>query len=292
MADVATDKHFLDTSVARSMLLGSQPYKRYFKDQFGENRLYISRYVKMEFKRSYLSPIIDFYFVLDMPSIESIGDAFGIWSNRFKKSELKAVLQLVGQLINSRELDLSNPNDKRKALRAIGFYVKRLEIKLKIRFKNISTNDTRCARAMPSLISARQNIELTESLGRFRERVNDVEACRNQCTVDHFLLDRHKSQVKRYIKEASELASPKSKRNRGFIRIAENLEKIHQRGSEACSCYMCEAIGDAVIALEAPRDMRLEHTDQAFDHLCRIVGQPPYKHPSELSISKTLEVKK
>ena len=45
-------------------------------------------------------------------------------------------------------------------------------------------------------------------------------------------------------------------------------------------------IGDAIIALDAPRDMQLEHTDHSFDHLCPPIGQPHRKHPSEQHIVK------
>ena len=50
-------------------------------------------------------------------------------------------------------------------------------------------------------------------------------------------------------------------------------------GERACDCKRCEKIGDAIIALDAPRDLRLEHTDSSFDYLCPSIKQPHYKHP-------------
>ena len=48
-----------------------------------ENRpLYISNYVQMEMKRSYLMNIISFYFILRLDTINNIGDALALWSNR------------------------------------------------------------------------------------------------------------------------------------------------------------------------------------------------------------------
>lgn len=38
-------QHFLDTSVARSLLLGTQAYKQYLHSQFDERPLHISNYV-------------------------------------------------------------------------------------------------------------------------------------------------------------------------------------------------------------------------------------------------------
>jgi hypothetical protein len=40
-----------------------------------------------------------------------------------------------------------------------------------------------------------------------------------------------------------------------------NLKKILTIGEKACDCKRCEKIGDAVIALSAPRNLQLEHTD-------------------------------
>ncbi len=88
MKDKSVSEHFLDTSVARSLLLGTQAYKQYFNSQFGDQPLYISNYVQMEMRRSYLINLISFYFVLRLDTINNIGDALALWSNRFKTSEL------------------------------------------------------------------------------------------------------------------------------------------------------------------------------------------------------------
>ncbi|MBR8838604.1 MAG: hypothetical protein DSM106950_32540 [Stigonema ocellatum SAG 48.90 = DSM 106950] len=94
MEDKSAQEHFLDTSVARSKLLATQTYKQYFELQFADQPLYISNYVQMEIRRSYLINLISFYFVLRLETINSISDAIALWSNRFKTSSLKAILQL------------------------------------------------------------------------------------------------------------------------------------------------------------------------------------------------------
>ncbi|MDZ7966366.1 MAG: hypothetical protein RM368_15540 [Nostoc sp. DedSLP03] len=45
-----------------------------------------------------------------------------------------------------------------------------------------------------------------------------------------------------------------------------------------------DAPDDVVIALNAPQNMQLEHTDNSFDYLCPSINQPHYKHPSENQI--------
>lgn len=114
------EKHFLDTSVARPILVGTRQYKAYFADEFGDNLCYINKYVQMEFKRSYLSNAIAFYFILHLDTVPTIGDALRLWSNRFKGSELKAILQLAGDLFDSHRFELENHRDKQKALAALG----------------------------------------------------------------------------------------------------------------------------------------------------------------------------
>ena len=88
-------RHFIDSSVARPMLFGTHAYRRYFASHLRDNPRYISAYVQMELKRSYLRHVVDFYFTLHLPTLQTINDAISFWSNKFRTSELKAVLQLV-----------------------------------------------------------------------------------------------------------------------------------------------------------------------------------------------------
>jgi len=65
--------------------------------------------------------------------------------------------------------------------------------------------------------------------------------------------------------------------------LAEGLKRFTDEFGdvETCRSQCKEKIGDAVIALNAPRQMRLEHTDNSFDYLCPPIEQPHHKHPSE-----------
>ena len=110
------DKHFLDSSVTQPMLFGSEVYREYFKKHFGDERLYISNYVQMEFLRSFVIPLLNFYFTLDLPNIRTISDALALWSNSFKTRELKAIIRLMSIIFRAHVLDFSDPKDKEKAL--------------------------------------------------------------------------------------------------------------------------------------------------------------------------------
>jgi len=272
-------KHFLDTSVARPMLLGSRPYKEYFDSYFGSDSLYISTYVKMEFRRSFLLNLINFFFVLDMPTTRAIDDAFALWSERFKTSELKAVIQLASPLFATQHLDPSNPRDKPTALLALGRLIKRFDFEM-AGFLDTGVNSPRCARAGISLDINLGN--LRTDLRRFVEEFTDVETCRSKCRIDTFLLKRHRGRVQDYARLGNAL--PNNSESKGFKRIAENLADVLQGGPEACSCKRCERIGDAVIALDTPRNLNLEHTDASFNQLCDAIGQPHQQHPSHIRV--------
>ncbi|MBW4628735.1 MAG: hypothetical protein KME49_25275 [Brasilonema octagenarum HA4186-MV1] len=280
MEDKPIQERFLDTSVTRSLLLSTQTYKQYFESQFANQQLYISNYIQMEIKRSYLINLISFYFVLRLETINNIGDAIALWSNRFKTSELKAILQLIPQLFSTHQLNFSSPQDKEKALSILAIYIKRFELILRRKFNNTNIDSTACTRALVPL-----NVDLKNPAGalkQFADEFGDVKTCRSQCQIDQFLLVQYRDEISRLVEQASQL--PKNSNTRGFINIANNLKEILAVGASACDCKRCEKIGDAVIALDAPRNMRLEHTDNSFDYLCPTINQPHYKHPSENQI--------
>jgi hypothetical protein len=274
--------HFLDTSVVRPMLLGTKAYQQYFENQFGDRPRYISSYVQMEIWRSYLRNIIEFYFTLRLPTIPTFSDALTLWSNKYQASKHKAVEQLVAQLLSKRSIDFSRSQDKEKALKVLETLIRQFVQSFQTQFVNIGQDSTHCARATVPLYIVVEN--LVEELKRFASAFDDVETCRRQCQIDQFLLDVHRSEIEAYVQQAAEL--PINSQSRGFIRIAEGLKEIQEQGATACSCRRCEQIGDAVIALDAPQQMFLEHTDQSFDYLCPPIQQPHCKHPSEIQILK------
>ena len=276
------EKHFLDTSVLRPLLAGTKAYKKYFEEQFKNGRQYTSPYVLMEFKRSYIRNILNFYLVLDMPSIETAGDAINFWSNRFRSSELKAVLQLVGNIIDTYRLNVQEPRHKQKIMQVIAQYAKRLEIKSRRLFADIGKNETHCHRAKIPLKYTNKS-DTTTVFKEFLEEFNDETTCRNKCRVDRFFMQRHKGTTESVIVYNEKLSNKNSKENIGFSKISSNIKEAKE-DNRKFSCRLCEAIGDAVIAMELPPGMRLEHTDHSFDHLCSVTGKPHKKHPSETSI--------
>jgi hypothetical protein len=272
--------HFLETTVARSMLLSSQAYQRYFSAQFDGEACYSSSYVQMEIKRSYVRNAIKFYFLLRLQTISTIGDALSIWSNHFQGSKHKAVEQLLAQLIMAHAFDSTRPQDKDIALQVIGHHILQFMTILQGQFLEWQQNSAQCFRAGVPFQVDENN--MAEGFKQFLDDFDDVKTCRSRCAIDHFILERHRLTVEAYVQQAAGL--PKNSTTRGFIKIAERLKETLNQGATSLSCKRCEQIGDVVIALDAPRHMSLEHTDHAFDYLCPAISQPHRKHPSEIQI--------
>jgi hypothetical protein len=174
-------------------------------------------------------------------------------------------------------LILAVPKIKKKLYLSDSIYIKRFELILRKKFNNTNIDSTACTRAEVPL-----NVDLKNpafGLKKFADEFGDVKNCRSKCQIDQVLLTQYRTEIEQLIEIASQL--PKNTNTRGFINIVNNLKEILATGATACDCKRCEKIGDAVIALDAPRKMQLEHTDNSFDYLCPPINQPHYKHSSE-----------
>jgi hypothetical protein len=264
-------------------MLGAKAYRDYFHDKLGGSSAFISIYIQMEMRRSFLRNVISFYSTLELPRISTIGDAVALWSDKFKSSESKAVLQLISALLgDTNALDSSSSADKNKALTVLGQFIVRFEAKLRTTFTDASKDTTHCARALVPLPFYPE--QMSRGFQEFIAGFDDTDTCRSKCTIDNVILRRYKKEVDDYIATAKTLK--RSVATSGFLDITEQLNDIVKKGPAACSCNRCVKIGDAVIALDAPREMRLEHVDRSFNELCDLIHQPHKQHPSQSVVLK------
>lgn len=265
------ERYFLDTTVARGLLLGTHSYRERLSARIHGDR-YVSPYVAMEMRRGYICHLIDFY---------SLGEAITLWTNRFSAREVKAVLALVAQLLEGHKLDPSGLHDKKVAQVAIRAYIRAIEAKFRNRFKNTGIDRTRCGRARVPLRSFDDG-----SLRSFRQRFGDTASRRRECTIDVFLSTTYASEVDGYVANAEMSVEGGGRQSGGFTKIVAALARLKkERSPRECTCASCAKIGDAVIALDTPRDMVLAHTDHSFDYLCPPIAQPHVKQPPESSTS-------
>jgi hypothetical protein len=227
----------------------------------------------MEVRRGYVCHLIDFYSLLSMDHVHSLSEAMTLWTHSFSGRGVKAVLGLVAQLISGHRLDPSTQRDKTRVQVAIRSYIRSIEAKMRGQFKDTGQDRTRCRRARVALRSF-DDI----SLRAFRKQFGDTDACRRGCAIDSFLTGTYPVEVETFIRQAEGMTGRESL---GFRKVAGELKRLSEKGAQVCTCASCSKIGDAVIALDAPRHMDLAHTDHSFDHLCPPIGQPHTKLPPE-----------
>ena len=278
--ELASTKHLLDTSVVYGVLAKSAPYKDYYRREFSSGRVYVGRYVRMEFIRSHISSVIQFGLLLGLPSIPTVEDALKVWADKFGRDP-KVGLYVASEILAGYGTDINDARDKRQAIRVIGSYIQRLEMKLRRSFTDPGRDTTHCARAEVEFPTVGRDV--LRSLEDFSSRFNDVAFCRSKCKIHESLFNRHKSEADMLVKEGDRLQVSESKRKTGFPKIASDLKDALSKGEGKFTCATCGKIGDAIIALDADRTMRLEHVDASFDQLCPPLGQPHFRHPAQIT---------
>jgi len=274
-------KHFLDTSIFRQYFFSTSRYKDYLNSNIDYEKSYVSEFVRLEVFRSYLATIIDFYFMLDMPTLKSVDEGFQFWHHNYKSSHHKAVLQLISKLLANPGIDLNELRSKDKAQNFIAIEIKKRYLQFKQTFKNISNNTPRCYRATIKLNML--STDFKNELVKFKQEFDDVDNCRNHCRIDNFVLSKYSSEVSKLIEDCENQGLPKSNCMR---KICNKLKKIQSKGSSACNCRMCDSIGDSIIGIDCPVDYQIEHTDNSFDYICNSLNKPHRKLISEPTFLK------
>jgi hypothetical protein len=263
-----TEKHFVDTSVLRPLISSSSVVKKYYNEKFG-GKVYYCSYVKMEFIRGYIIPTISFYFTLRLPKITCISDAISLWSQKFQTRELKAVLSMLSGLLSNHNFDFNDLNNKELALQRIADYIRRILTIVENKYKDIGIERTLCSKSILNINFDPINIDVS-----FKEFIDAFSKKDwKSCNINSFLI-KNKNLINKII-EYKEIDIPNSNPE-GFIKIIEELETEKNN-----TCKRCKLIGDLVISIISPKDMKLEHTDYSFDYLMTIFEKDHFRHPSE-----------
>lgn len=272
-------KHFLDTSVLRPLISSTKKYKKYYKEELS-GTMYICDYIYMEFIKSFIRPIINFSFLLSCPNIETLGDAYHLWSHKFNTREIKVMMNFIADLLNNRNVDKNKLSDKEnieKVLFYIDDYIQRILLFIPYKFKNTGNDNTRCTKV--NFVKEINYENLKDSLKDFNEKFNDKNNFK-ECNVYNMMLNKKKNIIDN-IMQNGDLKILNSD-PKGFIKIVKEIKNI----SEKISCAKCSKLGDLIIAILCPSDMRLEHTDYSFDYLMSILEKTHKRHPSEASTVK------
>jgi len=276
-------KHFLDTSVARPLLLSSSAYRAHLDSELSGNGRYISPYVEMEFMRGFVLPVMNFCATLEMASIGSFDDAIALWSNRYQIREIKSVLVFLAQVVGSQDLDGADPADKSRIIAILASVVRRTVLNFRKQFTNNGTDPTRCSRAKLKFEIGTEDPDT--DMREFAAAFDDKKQRRAKCSVDKFVLSRYVRQRDAISKYLNQL--PDLKRNDQYKKVAGTFATMVEKGPDSITCDQCSKIGDAIIAISFPSTMRFEDTDASFDHFCDALNKPHKKHISEVALHKT-----
>lgn len=274
-------KHFLDTSIFRQYFFSTSAYKEYLKKNIDSEKSFVSEFVRLEVIRSYLATIIEFYFLLDIPTLKNVDEVLQFWHHHFQASRHKAILQLISKLFANPQIDINELRSKDKAKNILAIEIKKHYLQFKQKFKNISNNTPRCYRA-----SIKLNIfskDFNTELVRFKQEFDDVKNCRNHCRIDNFILSKYSSEVNKLIEDCEKQGLSQSNCMR---KICDKLQNIKDKGSSACNCRMCGSIGDSIIGIDCPGDYQIEHTDKSFDYICPSLNKNHRKLVSEPAFLK------
>jgi hypothetical protein len=267
------EKHFIDTSVMRPLISSSSAVKEYYTNEFSGN-LYCCSYSKMEYIRGFIVPAINFYYLFKMPKILSINDALSLWSQKFQTRELKAVLSMFAGLLSNNNYDFNEYKDKEKASLRIADYILRILSIIPKKFKDVGIESNICPK-----INAKMELDIDkidESFRAFLDAFNLKD--KKDCNL-HLFIERNSPKIQS-IKSGRELHISDSD-PKGFKEIVDTLTS-----NIGYSCQSCSKIGDLILAIISPNDMRLEHTDYSFDYLMMILNKKHKRHPSEISLNK------
>lgn len=280
-------KHFLDSSIVQPILFSPIKVKDYYQSKINYNSTYLSDYVIMEIRRSYLMNVLYFYFMLKLPAIETVGEGLKYWSEKFGTSPAKAILKLIPDICSNNNFDLNSKKDKSRALIAIGRHIKKVNALLKYKFKNIGSNVTHCERAKVQWkISISKIDQLNNDLSNIQFEFDNKDNCRKKCKVEDVFLVRNKTFIDIYINNANGLS--KNNDTRGYLDIVERLKKIQKDGQKYFTCNKCGGIGDAIIAIEMPVNMQLDHIDKSFNYLCTFISKSHSQQPSVTKVLNTI----
>ena len=152
--------------------------------------------------------------------------------------------------------------------------------------KNIGNNNTSSdSTNVQWKIQTNKEGQLDIDLSRIQKEFDNKENCRNECEVADVFLVRNKKDVTAFINYAKNLK--KTKNMDGYLDIVARLKKIQNDGQKYFSCTKCGGIGDAIIAIEMPSNMQMEHIDYSFNYLGASISK---SNNQQLSVIKVLKI--
>jgi len=247
-------RFYLETSVIRSYFISHSSLRDLLKQKLKNQISITSNFVKMEFYRSLICNLIEFYFVLSGQA--SISDAIRYWNEDFHIRKIKNVNISIADVFT----DINN-NDINLGLLRLRNQIKILIIGFNHLINRYDKNNSKCYLGNYNFdfnsFNTEEDIEKELALcsNYFKENYID------NCNIINLLNDSI-DYINKILKWDSKKAS--------FKELQKKITKI--QSNKKLSCFTCKIIGDAIISLECPSYAILLTLDTIFEDLCQILN--------------------
>lgn len=249
-------KFYLETSVIRSRLIGHPCISKPLTEKLNNKVKITSKFVKMEFERSLICDLIEFYFVLSRS--KKISYAIKFWTEDIRARKLKNINYSIADIfiggVADEDIDLG--------LLKLRNQIKNLSICFDSLIDRYEKDNAKCHLGNLQLdFAAHRTIEDTErALARLLDhyRKNFVK----KCNIVSLLVES-KDLIDKIIAYGS--------KKENFKKQQKQLDNILKK-ERKLSCFTCNVIGDSIVALECPDYAILLTLDTVFGDLCKVLG--------------------
>ncbi len=251
------NRFYLETSVIRSYLIGHSSIKELLKQKLKNQIKITSNFVKMEFNRSLIQDLIEFYFVLSRSS--TISDAIKYWSEDFHSRKIKNVNTSITDVfaeLNDKDISLGLLNLRNSIkilINGFNFLINRYD-----------QNNSKCYLSNYNFDfkSFNTDIEVENEFAKFL--IYFKENCANKCNIIN-LINNSGENFEKILKHNS--------KKENFKTQQDNIIKVLKlESSKKISCISCKLIGDTIIAFECPSYSILLTLDKIYEDLCPLLN--------------------
>lgn len=268
-------KVFLETTIFRKKLLGSQ-YERNQIEQAIKNKIaYTSTFVLSEFRRAIIFSLIEIYFLIYNCQNEPPTDALLKFQKIYSNSPrmIKAMSDLVTDILKFGGL----PSDSDQALIWLETYIRNLENTINSLFRRENLiNQSQCnvGNAILSL-----SLDPLEDLSNYYNSLK----CPAMCCKKTYLLRRSDKLVKAY-KSNNEHFKKTIYNYKSRKEFFNSLLPLYSKFISATSSISFDEINylrDTIISLECPMTTTLITYDNIFQILCELYEKDFYIIPTQ-----------
>jgi hypothetical protein len=272
MARKTDCRFWLDTSAVIYQLHGHTLQRAGVSEAVAGGRIEVPVFVRMEYLRGIIVNLIDMHSLIK--ESVTVEDALIDWAQLVRQERrLKVVLLTISQWLVAQD-DWSS---KDRSLERLDDFIIRLIWSFDEAFPRPATDPLACV--LGRLTTDKQDyadVLLLEFYERFRAIQQGVPACR-LCTF-------RQAQRRRLRRREIDLTGPETRqrnaRNTGFLRQAEVLQEADTTSDRTPSCQWCARLGDALIALQAERGVKIVTADRTFAALGELLNMPIVLLPS------------